>query len=185
MVNGTPSDCVNLAVNCLLPEKPVLVISGINKGANLSDDIPYSVTVAAAFEATVLKIPAIAVSLPGKDAFIFGPAANFTARLAKTVLEKGLPPNTFLNVNIPDTDGKKIASYKITHQGRSIYANTVTERIDPRGGKYYWIGGEGTNHMDIPGSDSDAVSRNFASITPIKTDLTDYSAMKYLDAWEL
>ncbi len=185
MVNGTPSDCINLAINGILPEKPSLVVSGINKGTNLCDDISYSGTVAAAFEATILKIPAIAVSIPGNNGFIFGPAADFTAKLAETVLQNGLPSATFLNVNVPDTSGEKIRSCKITHQGKSIYSNTITKGVDPRGGKYYWIGGDGTSHMDIPGSDSDAVSRKYVSITPVSTDLTNYSAMNFLKNWGL
>ena len=119
MVDGTPSDCVNLAVNGLLPEKPGLVVSGINKGGNLADDIPYSGTVAAAFEATIWNIPAIAVSLVCRNNFDFGPAAQFAARVAGAVIAQGLPPDTFLNVNIPDTQGRQITAYRITHQGKS------------------------------------------------------------------
>ena len=185
MVNGTPTDCINIAVNALLPEKPALVVSGINKGANLGDDISYSGTVAAAFEATILGIPALAVSLSGRKDFIFGPAARFTAKFAQSILQNGLPPDTFLNINVPDTQGAEITSCKITHQGRSIYDNTITEVIDPRKEKYYWIGGDGTRHKEIPGSDSDAVSQKHVSITPIKTDLTNYSAIKFLKKWEL
>lgn len=185
MVNGTPSDCINLAVNGILPEKPALVVSGINKGANLCDDISYSGTVAAAFEATILGIPALAVSLACKKNFVFGPAARFTAKLAEIILRLGLPPDTFLNINIPDTQGQEITSYKITHQGRSIYDNIIEECIDPRGEKYYWIGGDGSKHWEIPGSDSDAISQKYTSITPIKTDLTNYSEMESLTRWKI
>lgn len=185
MVNGTPSDCINIAVNGLLPQKPALVVAGINKGANLSDDISYSGTVAAAFEATILGIPALAVSLAGRKNFVFGPAARFTAKLAAKVLGLKLPDDNFLNINIPDTGDQEISSFRITHQGKSIYDNTTTETINPRGEKYYWIGGDGTSYEQIDGSDSEAILQNCASITPIKTDLTDYAAIEYLKKWKL
>ena len=185
MVGGTPTDCVNIAINHLLPVKPDLVVSGINRGANLCDDITYSGTVAAAFEASILKIPAIAVSLSGKDNYIFGPAAEFAVRVAEFVLRNNLPPGVFLNINIPDTRGEKISAYKITHQGKSMYSGIITKRVDPRGRNYYWIGGDGSGHKKIAGSDSDAISNKCASITPVKTDLTDYSTIDTLKSWEL
>lgn len=184
-VNGTPSDCVNLAINRLLPEKPKLVVSGINKGGNLGDDISYSGTISAAFEATILGIPAFAISLATRKNFKFKPAALFAARLAKVILKQGLPPDTFLNVNVPDTDGKEISAFKITRQGKSIYDNAIVEKVDPRGGKYYWLGGTDIKCKKIPGSDFAAVSQDFISITPLKTDHTNYSAMKLLKSWKL
>jgi len=185
MVNGTPSDCINIAVNKLMPIKPDIVVSGINKGANLCDDISYSGTVAAAFEATILGIPAIAVSLAARQNCIFQPAAEFTKKIILQLANSKLSKNTFLNINIPDTQGEKIRSAKITHQGKSLYENIITERIDPRGEKYFWIGGDGTSYADIPGSDANAIRSNMASITPINTDMTDYSAIKDLEKWEL
>ena len=185
MVNGTPSDCVNLAVNGLLPEKPGLVVSGINKGANMADDIPYSGTVAAAFEATIWNIPAIAVSLACRRNFDFGPAAQFAARVAAAVLSHRLPPDTFLNVNIPDSQGREITKYRITHQGKSIYEGKIEKRLNPRGETYYWIGGDGDSHHDIPGCDAEAVSEACASITPIQTDLTNYKALELLRTWPI
>ena len=184
-VNGTPSDCVNLAINRLLPEKPKLVVSGINKGGNLGDDISYSGTISAAFEATILGIPAFAISLATRKNFKFKPAALFAARLAKVILKQGLPPDTFLNVNVPDTDGREISAFKITRQGKSIYDNAIVEKVDPRGGKYYWLGGTDIKCKKIPGSDFAAVSQDFISITPLKTDHTNYSAMKLLKSWKL
>jgi 5'-nucleotidase len=184
-VNGTPSDCVNLAVNNLLPEKPKLVVSGINKGGNLGDDISYSGTISAAFEATILGIPAFAISLATRKNFKFKPAALFAARLAKVILKQGLPPDTFLNVNVPDTDGREISSFKITRQGKSIYDNAIVEKVDPRGVKYYWLGGTDIKCKNISGSDFAAVSQNLISITPLKTDHTNYPAMKLLKTWKL
>jgi len=184
-VDGTPSDCVNIAANGILPERPALVVSGINKGPNLADDISYSGTVAAAFEATIMGIPAVAVSLACRDNFHFDPAARFTARLAQQILEFGLARDTLLNVNVPDTQGKEISSYKITHQGKSIYAGSVTEAANPRKQEYYWIGGEEVGFHEIDGSDSFAVARGCISITPITTDLTRYKELDALKKFKL
>lgn len=176
-VNGTPSDCVNLAVNGVLPVRPDLVVSGINQGANMGDDISYSGTAAAAFEAAILGIPAIAVSLATKKDFHFMPAARFAAALARSVIAAGLPPHVFLNVNVPDTKGEDITDYVITHQGRSRYAKSVTPTTCPREQTYYWLGGKGVAFEDIDGSDANAVCSGLISITPIRTDLTDYDAL--------
>ena len=184
-VNGTPSDCVNLAINSLLPAKPALVVSGINKGGNLGDDISYSGTISAAFEATILGIPAFAISLAARRNFKFKPAALFAVRLAKAILKQGLPPDTFLNVNVPDTAGREISSFRITRQGKSIYDSAIVEKLDPRGGKYYWLGGTDIKFKKITGSDFAAVSQQFISITPLKTDHTNYSALKLLKNWKL
>lgn len=172
-VNGTPSDCVNLAVNGVLPVRPDLVISGINHGANMGDDISYSGTAAAAFEATILGLPAIAVSLATKKDFHFMPAARFAAALARSVAAHGLPPHVFLNVNVPDTKGADIFDYAVTRQGRSLYEKSVTATTCPRDMTYYWLGGKGVAFEDIPGSDANAVRSGLISITPIRTDLTD------------
>lgn len=185
MVNGTPSDCVNIAINRLMPVKPDIMISGINCGANLCDDISYSGTVAAAFEATILGIPALAVSLAARKDCIFTPAAEFIKQMVPSVLENSLPENTFLNINVPDTRGDKIAGTQITHQGKSLYESSITERTDPRGEAYFWIGGDGNNYADIPGSDANAVKNGFISITPISTDATDYAALKVIEKWNL
>jgi 5'-nucleotidase len=179
-VNGTPSDCVNLALNGLLPVRPDLVVSGINQGANMGDDISYSGTAAAAFEATILGIPAIAMSLATKKDFHFMPAARFAAALARSVCAAGLPPYVFLNVNVPDTKGADIADYVITHQGRSQYEKSVTATICPREQTYYWLGGKGIAFEDIAGSDANAVRSGLISITPIRTDLTDYTSLAYV-----
>jgi len=186
MVNGTPSDCVYLALHGLLPEKPGIVVSGINKGANMGDDIPYSGTVAAAFEATIWGIPACAVSLYGKKSFSFTPAAQFTARVVRAVFTHGLPYGVFLNINVPDTGGKEITSFAITKQGKSIYEEHIEQRVNPRGETYYWIGGDGTRFEPIPGSDADAVLLNdCASITPLRTNWTDFAFIDVLKKWDI
>jgi len=182
-IDGTPSDCVNLAVNSLLPEKPCLVVSGINRGANLADDISYSGTVAASFEATILGIPSLAVSLDCRSACNFAQAAVVAARISSAVLASGLPQDTFLNINIPHTLHSPLPPYQLTFQGRSIYDNVPDRRFDPRGGVYYWIGGDGTRYEHIPGSDADAVLRNCVSITPITTNLTQHAAFSFLKNW--
>ncbi len=184
-VNGTPTDCVNLACNGILKEKPSLVVSGINKGPNLGDDITYSGTVSAAIEGTLLGIPSFAISLVSNPPFKFQPAANFARRLAHFILKNGLLPDTLLNVNVPDTDGKEVNSYRITRQGKRIYGEPIVERVDPRGRKYYWVGGESLGFEEISNSDFEAISKNCISITPIHLDLTNYSSFEELLKWKL
>jgi 5'-nucleotidase len=156
------------------------VVSGINQGANMGDDISYSGTVAAAFEATILGIVSFAVSLATKKDFHFMPAARFAGALAGSVLAKGLPPHVFLNVNVPDTKGADIFDYAVTHQGRSDYEKSVTATTCPRDLTYYWLGGKGVAFEDIDGSDANAVRSGLISVTPIRTDLTDYGSLEHV-----
>ena len=151
-VDGTPTDCVCLAVNNLLGKKPDLLVSGINKGGNMGDDITYSGTVSAAWEGTLLGIPSFAVSLVADDEenYYFEPAAAFACRLAKAILKNGVPFNTLLNVNVPNTNGAPIDRYKITRQGKRHFGDPIVEKIDPRGKKYYWIGGSYLGFDPIP-----------------------------------
>jgi 5'-nucleotidase len=136
-VDGTPTDCVNLAVNAILPERPTLLVSGINRGANLGDDVTYSGTVSAAMEGTLLGISSIAMSLIGRGPYDFGPAAMFAARLAAWVLEQGLPPDTLLNVNVPpDKDGVAPNAVELTRMGRRRYGVAIVVKVDPRGRMY-------------------------------------------------
>ncbi|MBI5694236.1 MAG: 5'/3'-nucleotidase SurE, partial [Nitrospirae bacterium] len=175
-VNGTPTDCVNIAVGGLLPRMPDIVVSGINKGGNLGDDVTYSGTVSAAFEAAIMGIPAIAVSMVARQDFIFQGAAEFAARLARVLLEKGLSKDTLLNVNVPNLPPSEIKGVKVTRQGRRIWGGSVLERIDPRGKKYFWIGGEVENWIESPDADHEAVKQGYISVTPLKLDLTDDDA---------
>ncbi len=186
-VDGTPTDCVCLAVNGLLKKKPDLLVSGINMGGNMGDDITYSGTVSAAWEGTLLGIPSFAIStLPDdNEVYIFPPAAEFACRLAKAILKYGLPANTLLNVNVPHTRNKPIRGYRITRQGRRIFGESVVEKIDPRGKKYYWIGGKITGFEDIPSSDLQAVYEDCISVTPILIDLTNYAAMEEIEKWKI
>jgi 5'-nucleotidase len=185
-VDGTPADCVHLGVNVIVPRRPRLIVSGINKGGNLGDDITYSGTVSAAFEGTLLGIPSFAVSLVARSRFRFDPAARFAVRVARLILKKGLPRDTLLNVNVPNLPEEKIQAYQITQQGRWIHnGGTVVEKMDPRGKKYYWIGG-GQLVFDRRGNtDFEAVSKGAVSITPLHLDLTDYTAIPLLKKWKL
>lgn len=185
-VDGTPADSVYLAVNHLMrDQRPDLVVSGINHGANLSDDVTYSGTVAAAMEATMLGLPAVAFSLCQRGGpWDFAPAARFARSLVEGLASKRLAPGVLLNVNIPrDSDGE---SYRVTRQGKRSYGAEVIEKTDPRGRPYYWIGGDELAHEHLPGSDANAVyDEKVISVTPLHLDLThDLTRTQLLD-WSL
>lgn len=184
-VDGTPSDCSYIAINHLLKDqKPTLMVSGINHGANLADDVTYSGTVAAAMEASLLGVPAIAFSLVSREPFDFGPAAKFARRFAQTVLAQKVKGRVLLNVNIPG--GCDPDEYVITQLGKHSYGYDVVENVDPRGRKYYWIGGTSFRHEDIPGSDCNAVFREKRiSVTPLHLDLTEYPQMDLVRSWTI
>jgi 5'-nucleotidase len=183
-VDGTPADCVYLGVNLILPERPQLVVSGINKGGNLGDDVTYSGTVSAAFEGTLLGVSSFAISLVSRSRFKFQTAARFAVRVAKSLLKRGLPKGTFLNINVPNLDEEGIRSYKITKQGRwSHNGKAVVEKVDPRGGKYYWIGTEDLIFEKSGETDFEAVTNSYISITPLHRDLTNYSSIRELRRW--
>ncbi len=179
-VNGTPTDCVNIAVKGLLKEAPRLVVSGINKGPNLGDDITYSGTVAGAMESILLGIPSIAVSIVAREGFRFAEAAEVTAGAAEQVLKQGLPHGTLLNINVPNLPIAEIQGTLITRLGKRIYHQMTVERVDPRGKKYYWIGGGEPDWEREKGTDLDAVDRKFVSITPLHLDLTDHASFERL-----
>ena len=180
-IDGTPTDCVNLAVSGILPVRPALVLSGINKGANMGDDITYSGTVSAAMEGTLLGIPSLAISLVARGQFDFTAAAAFAARLVAQVLAQPLPPNTLLNVNVPAVPQEQMTGVRITRQGKRRYGDGLVEKIDPRGKKYYWIGGDDLGFVDEPGTDFAAVQAGAVSITPIHLDLTHYPSFEALE----
>jgi len=182
-VDGTPADCVNLAVCCLLPERPKLIASGINKGGNMGEDITYSGTVSAAFEGAFYGIPSFAISLASKDDFKFKTAASFALRVARFILRNGLPKDTFLNINVPNLDEDGVKSYRITRQGRRVYGDAVVEEIDPIGQRYYWIRGH-RGFESMEGTDFEAVSSRHISITPLHLDLTDYSSFEEMRKWK-
>ena len=183
-VNGTPTDCVNLAVNHILPEKPTLLVSGINKGGNLGDDITYSGTVSAAMEGILLGIPSFAVSLVAKKDFNFEGAADFSVKLAVQILKRGLPHYTLLNVNVPNLPSHLIQGVQMTSLGKRIYdEDLVIENIDPRGKHYYWIAGNKIRWEEGKETDNIAIESNQISVTPVHLDLTHYEALPKLKAW--
>lgn len=186
-VDGTPTDCVLLALKLLLPEPPDLVVSGINRGANMGDDVTYSGTIAAAMEATLMGIPAMAVSLCRCESgtYDYEASADIARDVALMVLERGLPLGTLLNVNVPNMPREKITGVEIARQGKQVYEEAVVEKQDPRGRTYYWIGGQLTSWEPEPDTDYAAVSQGLVSITPIHLDLTDYGAMSVLKSWPL
>jgi 5'-nucleotidase len=183
-VSGTPTDAVSLGIQELLQEKPDLVISGINKGGNMGDDLTYSGTVAAAMEATLMGVPAMAVSLAGQSFKYqdFSAAASIACHLAKTILEHGLPADTFLNINVPDGAFHGI---RLTRQGKRIYEDAVVQNRDPRGRSYYWIGAGSLGFQDLEGTDFHAVHNGYVSVTPLHLDLTNYAAMERLRQWKM
>ncbi len=185
-VDGTPTDCVNLALNGLLKDnRPDILLSGINRGGNLGDDITYSGTVAAAMEATLLGLPAAALSLVHEEGEALGyELAQKVARVsARQVLSRGLVPGVLLNINIPNVSPDQCLGEKITRQGKRVYEESIVEKIDPRGREYFWIGGNSLRWEDEPDTDFEAIAKNKVSITPLRLDLTDYDAMKGLEGW--
>lgn len=176
-LNGTPADCVAIGLNKVVKRLPDLLVSGINSGPNLGDDISYSGTVSAAIEGTMYAVPSLAVSLAGKHPLFYGAAQKIIRSLADITLQSGLPANTLMNINIPH--GKKINGLKVTRQGRRIWKQAVQEITDPFGRSHYWIGG-GTPLLDV-GEDTDvhALENNFISVTPIHLDLTNHEGISY------
>jgi 5'-nucleotidase len=180
-VDGTPVDCVTLAMAKILPDNPPdIIVSGINQGANMGDDVLYSGTVAGAAEAIIYGLPGVAFSLQGRGELNFGPAADFAARIVEKVLAESLPERTILNINIPRG---VIRGVRMTRQGNKIVRTRIMEGIDPRGRKYYWIGEEHTtwNHED--GTDYQAVQDGYISITPLQSNLTNYAALSAAGSW--
>ncbi|MHB8879336.1 MAG: 5'/3'-nucleotidase SurE [Myxococcaceae bacterium] len=184
-VDGTPSDCSYLAINHLLKDcRPTLMVSGINTGPNLADDVTYSGTVAAAMEASILGVPAIAFSLASRQSLDFAGAARFAHALAKATLAAPVAGRLLLNVNVPA--GVEPQGYEVTRLGKHSWGVDVIENVDPRGRKYYWIGGTDYQHQDIPGSDCNAVHLSkVVSVTPLHLDLTDDGAIGPLRALSL
>lgn len=177
-VDGTPTDCVYLALHHLLPRRPALVVSGINMGANLGNDVTYSGTVSAAMEGTLFDVPSIAFSqLKPKEAD-WPVARQFASRLSSWVLQNGLPQDTLLSVNFPPkADLERVRWARL---GKRRYGNAVDVRTDPRGRTYYWIGGEEIGSDDIPGSDCNFVQEGYISVSPVHLDLTNDAALAKL-----
>jgi 5'-nucleotidase len=184
-VDGTPTDCVLLAMRGLLEERPSLLVSGINHGPNLGDDVTYSGTVAAAFEGTLLGLPSIAISVCSWEECLFDAAETFATAIAKNVLERGLPDGTLLNVNVPSIPPEEIKGVKVTKLGKRVYRDAVVKKTDPRGKAYYWIGGQPPIWCEGEETDFDAVEHGEISVTPLQLDLTDYKSIHTVRTWDL
>jgi 5'-nucleotidase len=182
-VNGTPTDCVHLAMTCLLQTLPDMVVSGINAGANLGDDVLYSGTVAAAMEGRFLGRPAIAFSINAFDPNHFDTAAKVVKSLLMQLTHEPLPSDTILNVNIPDVPWPDIQGFQTTRLGHRHRSEAVMESLDPRGRKVYWIGAAGSEQDAGPGTDFHAVNHHYVSITPLQVDLTQHHALDALKQW--
>lgn len=180
--NGTPADCVGLAVGGFAGPKPGLVVSGINLGPNLGWDLTYSGTVAAAMEAAIHGLPSFAISIDAWEPTDFGPAAQFAYHLASQVMAHGLPPDTLLNVNVPAGEIKGVV---VTSQGRSVYEGELERRRDPRGREYYWWGGGRSQEVAPEGTDAHALAQGLISVTPVHLDLTHYQLLNELRTWGL
>ena len=175
--NGTPADCVLLGVKAVLKKKPDLVISGINKGPNMGQDVNYSGTVAAAKEGAFLGIPSLAVSMNGRSHYHFADAIKVIEMIIAVVEGSSFLDSTFLNINVPNVSFNKMKGFMVTRLGKRIYNDKVIERTDPRGGKYYWIGGNGELYEPIEGTDFYAIERGFVSVTPLGLDVTSIKSI--------
>ncbi len=182
-VNGTPTDCVHIAVTGLLPQLPDIVISGINHGANMGDDTIYSGTVAAAMEGFLLGIPALAVSLADIQGEHFQTAAEFVTSLVRRIERRPLAEPVLLNINVPDVAPEAIQGVEVTRLGRRHKAQDVVKTVNPRNQVMYWVGAAGAAQDAGPGTDFYAVANRRISITPLQIDLTRYPQMGMLKEW--
>jgi 5'-nucleotidase len=184
-VSGTPADCIKLSVLELFTEKYDMVISGINPGANVGVNVNYSGTVAAAKEATLYGMQAIAVSIQGPKCDYYDEAAEFIVNLTEKVMQNPLPQGTFLNVNLPNMPLNEIAGVKISRQGTNFFYEYFRKGIDPRDRVYYWHGCNPQSNIEHPDIDGQVLCDNYISITPIKCDMTDYSLLDELKKWDI
>jgi len=186
VVDGTPTDCVVLALGELLPEKPDFVLSGVNHGANLGDDVLYSGTVAAAMESTILGIPSVAVSFTGQEPTAITAWQPVLATLLTKLLERSdFPAETLLNINLPAVAPDDLKGVRVTTLGRRAYVGSLTRALDPNGKEYFWIGGGESKWWGGPDVDFRAVHSGFISITPLHLDLTNYRLIEGIQKWDL
>jgi 5'-nucleotidase len=184
-IDGTPTDCVLIAFHGLLDVKPDLVVSGINHGPNMGEDVFYSGTVAAAIEGSMQGVPAIAASLATHGPADFTESARFIRRLVEEIARRGLEGKQVLNVNLPHRPWNEIQGMRITRLGTRVYSDTLIEKTDPRGRAYYWIGGQDPVWESHEGTDFHAVEHGHISVTPLSLDLTDYRVMVEMEQWGL
>lgn len=184
-VNGTPADCIKLGILEVLENRPNAVISGINPGANTGANLNYSGTVAAAREAALCGIPAIAVSVKRGDTYHYDDVASLTVSLVREILERRLPPGTFINVNVPNMALDRMKGVRISTQGSTRFSESFEARRDPWNGAYYWHGNDPQPLCRDPDSDGVALSEDYVAITPVKCDLTDHGMVECLREWDL
>ena len=184
-IDGTPTDCVLIAFHGLLDTRPDLVVSGINHGPNMGEDVFYSGTVAAAIEGSMQGVPAIAASLVTREPADFVEPARFIRRLVEALAGRGLAGHPVLNVNLPHRPWSEVQGVRLTRLGTRVYSDTLIEKVDPRGRAYYWIGGQDPVWESHEGTDFHAVEHGHISVTPLSLDLTDYRAMVDMEQWEL
>jgi len=182
-VDGTPTDCVHLAITGLLEEEPDLVVSGINNGPNMGDDTLYSGTVAAATEGRFLGLPAIAISMNSHDPAHFDTGARVALELVQRLIRSPLTENVILNVNVPDLPYKALRGFRSTRLGHRHKAEPVVKTSDPRGKTIYWVGPAGAEQDAGPGTDFHAVREGYVSVTPLQVDLTRHAALDALETW--
>lgn len=186
IVDGTPTDCVILAVNALLPERPDLCVSGINQGPNMGEDVLYSGTVAGAMEATVIGIPAVAVSYTGDRYEEIEGWERVVGRILEQIMtQPTFPEHTLFNVNLPACAPDEIRGIRITSLGRRRYSESITRAKDPSGKEYFWIGGGSVHWHGSDNSDFQAVRDGFVSVTPLHLDLTNYELLEEIRGWDL
>ena len=182
-VDGTPTDCVHIAITGLMSEEPDMVIAGINAGANLGDDVLYSGTVAAATEGRFLGLPAVAVSLTGARQEYFDTAANVVLKILARMEKQPLPSDTILNVNVPDLPWDELKGFESTRLGHRHKSEAVVKDKDPYGKEIFWIGPSGPEEDAGPGTDFFAIRNGCVSISPIQVDLTRHSRIPELGEW--
>ncbi|RLA85807.1 MAG: 5'/3'-nucleotidase SurE [Deltaproteobacteria bacterium] len=182
--DGTPVDCIHLALH-FLETPPDLVISGPNNGPNMGEEVFYSGTVAAALEAGILGMQAMAISVVARRNHLYDTAAYVALRIAERMMRDPLPPRTVLNVNVPNLPKEFLKGFKVTRLGRRIFNNSIVEQMDPRGARYYWVGGGEPRFLEREGTDVYAVSRGLVSITPLRADLTAYEELEKMIGWEV
>ncbi len=186
VVDGTPTDCVILAVNALLDERPDICVSGVNHGTNMGEDVLYSGTVAAAMEATVLGVPAVAISYTGDDFESIEAWERILARLLERVAQsEEFPQSTLLNVNLPPVTPDEVRGVRITSLGQRRYSGSLTRAEDPSGKEYFWIGGGATTWRGNQDSDFRAIEDGYISVTPLHLDLTNYRIIEEIRGWNL
>ncbi|MEX2584432.1 MAG: 5'/3'-nucleotidase SurE [Gemmatimonadota bacterium] len=185
-IDGTPTDCVALAVGALLERRPDVVLSGVNHGPNMGEDVLYSGTVAGAMEATILGIPAVAFSYTGSDPNAieaYGPLLGDL--IPKLVQRKDFPAETLLNVNIPPIAPEEVLGVRVTRLGRRVYSDSLTRSTDPAGREYFWIGGGGIEWSGEDDTDFRAIDQGYISVTPLHLDLTNHELLADIERWDL